>query len=94
MGAVLSVVYLIVIAIFVLVVWVVGKAEGSLRPGTVDRSPGSTHSPSSSSRRAGRGMVDQNRREAFARQTASLFLAVLILLWLVSCLNMFASHLL
>jgi hypothetical protein len=87
MGAALSAAYLIVIAVFVLIVWVVGK-EGSLS-GAMDVSPGSTRSPSSPSRPAGRGGADQSRREAFARQMASLFLAALIVLWLVSCANMF-----
>ncbi len=89
MGAVLSGVYLVVIAVFAVIVCVVGKAKNSLSPDPADASPGPTHSPTALSRSAGRGPADQGRREAFARQMASVFLAVLISLWLIFCLNMF-----
>lgn len=88
MGAVLSGVYLIVIAVFAGFVCVGGKTA-SLSPDPADVSPGTTHAPSSSSRSAGRGAADQGRREAFARQMASVVLMVVTLLWLISCLNMF-----
>jgi len=40
---------------------------------------------------AGRGSVDQSRREAFASQTASIILAVFVLYLLFACLHMFTT---
>jgi hypothetical protein len=81
MGAALSVVFLIGVAIFMVIACIAG--------GQRNVSPDSLRSPPSASPSAGRGATDKNHREEFGKQMGSLVFAGVVLVLLVLCINVF-----
>jgi len=91
-GVAVSLVYLMLLAIFVVIVCVVGREKVVGRERVV--SPGSPRPPSfSSGPSAGRGRGNANRgaieNEAFAARMASLIVVVFSLVVLIMCVQTF-----